>query len=79
MAGDFPAVEMTDPAEAGGLEIAGNTIYGGNGAIVTAGTSAVALDRANSVVAQSDGVPPRPSPEVPSIYEWEKAARRQAP
>ncbi len=76
VAGDFPAVVVEDPAHASGLELVDNTLYGGNGAIVTPGTSAVILDRGNRVFKQSDGVPPRPSPEVPSIYEWEKAARK---
>jgi len=72
----FPAVVVEDPGRTRGLEIVGNTVYGGNGALVAAGASAVALDQANRALKQADQVPPRPSPEVPSIYEWERRARK---
>jgi hypothetical protein len=55
-----------------GVEMIGNTVYGGNGALAGGGGSAAAVSQANRVLARSDAVPPRPQPEVPSIYEWQQ-------
>ena len=70
--GDFPAVVVEDPERADGLEVVGNTVYGGSGAVVAAGAPAVALDQANTSLSKADETPPRPQPEVPSIYEWQQ-------
>lgn len=69
---DFAAVVFEAPGQTSGLEIVGNTVYGGNGALVAGGAPAVALDQTNRALEQTDQVPPRPQPEVPSIYEWQQ-------
>jgi len=71
---DFAAVVVEEPERASGLEIVGNVIYGGNGALVAGGAPAVALDQTNRALEHTDRVPPRPQPEVPSIYEWQRRA-----
>jgi hypothetical protein len=69
---DFPAVIVEDPGRSSGLEMVGNVIYGGNGALVAGGGWAVAVNQESRALAPGDGVPPRPQPEVPSIYEWQQ-------
>ena len=70
--GDFAAVVVEAPGRSSGVEMIGNTVYGGNGALAGGGGSAAAVSQANRVLARSDAVPPRPQPEVPSIYEWQQ-------
>jgi hypothetical protein len=54
-----------------GVEVVGNTLYGGNGQIATgAGTPARRKD--NQALPLSAALPPRPQPAVPSIYEWQQ-------
>jgi len=77
VADGFPAVIVEDPGRSTGLEMVGNVIYGGNGAFVEGGGSAVAVNQGNRAVAAGDRVPPRPQPEVPSIYEWEQRMVRR--
>jgi hypothetical protein len=72
----FPAVALEEPGQTSGLELVGNTFYGGNGALVTAGGTAIARDEGNVVRALPGEVPARPSPQAPSLYEWQMAQRR---
>jgi hypothetical protein len=69
---DFPAVALEAPDEVSGLEVVGNSFYGGNGALVGGGAGALAPDEANKVLPHPEQVPARPQPEVPSIYEWQR-------
>ena len=73
VANDFPAVLVEDPSRAAGLELEGNVLYGGNGALVGGAEATVAASRENRVLARAEPAPPRPEPEVPSIYEWQQA------
>ncbi len=73
---DFAAVVVEEPARTSGLELVGNVFYGGNGTLVAGGASTVTLDQSNRMLEKTDQVPPRPQPEVPSIFEWQ---RRVAP
>ncbi len=73
---DFAAVVVEDPARCSGLELVGNVFYGGNGTLVAGGESALAVNQGNTVLAKTEAVPPRPSPEVPSIYEWQRRASK---
>jgi hypothetical protein len=68
----FPAVLVEEPARCSGLELAGNVVYGGNGALLGGGERNVGLDRDNQVLGPADNWPARPQPEVPSIYEWQQ-------
>ncbi len=68
----FAAVVVEAPGQASGLEIVGNTVHGDNGALVAGGATAVALDQTNRALKRTDHLPPRPQPEVPSIYEWQQ-------
>lgn len=64
-----PAVMLATP-DCTGVEIRGNRLYGGNGRVT--GGPAKVLAQDNQVLAyQAD--PPRPTPAVPSIYEWQLA------
>ncbi len=72
--GDFAAVVVEDPERTSGIEMVGNAIYGGNGALVAGAVPAVALDQTNRALKRTDQLPPRPQPEVPSIYEWQQRA-----
>jgi hypothetical protein len=51
-----------------GVEIICNKLYGGNGKFVS-GTGNPALMEDNEAFPLDDA--PRPTPEVPSIYEWQ--------
>jgi len=53
-----------------GIEIEGNTLYGGNGKLCE-GSGKPLLLKDNTANALGDA--PRPRPAVPSIYEWQKA------
>ncbi len=68
----FAAVVVEAPGQASGLELVDNTVYGGNGAFSPGGATAVVLDQTNRALERTDRVPPRPQPEVPSIYEWQQ-------
>jgi hypothetical protein len=54
-----------------GVELIDNTIYGA--ADIYAGTAKLAVDQGNRLLPLPDTTPPRPAPDVPSIYEWQKA------
>jgi len=51
-----------------GIEIIGNRLYGGNGRFLAAKVSDVIV-KDNKAFALGDA--PRPTPDVPSIYEWQ--------
>ena len=48
-------------------------LYGGDGTVATAAPPALAAWEGNRVFARTGSVPPRPQPEVPSIFEWQRA------
>jgi hypothetical protein len=52
-----------------GVEITGNRLYGGNGRL-TAGKAKPVVFEDNKAFPLGDA--PRPTPEVPSIYEWQQ-------
>ena len=56
-----------------GVRVERNRFYGGSGAMVV-GTGRPASDRDNQALPLSEsGLPPRPAPKVPSIFEWQRA------
>ena len=64
-----PLIQLPTP-DCIGIELIDNRVYGGSGKLC-AGTSTPAVDRGNQFAPLTDA--PRPTPPVPSIYEWEKA------
>jgi len=52
-----------------GVESLGNTLYGGNGRLVS-GPGTLLSSEGNQTLPLSD--PPRPQPRIPSIYEWQQ-------
>ncbi|MDY0170300.1 MAG: right-handed parallel beta-helix repeat-containing protein [Thermoguttaceae bacterium] len=54
-----------------GVELINNTFYGAAG--IYAGTAEPAVDQGNRLLPLDKTEPPRPAPDVPSIYEWQKA------
>jgi len=68
-----PALQLATP-DCTGIEVIANRIYGGNGQLV-GGPGRPLLARENTFSPLADD-PPRPQPEIPSIFEWQ---RRQAP
>ncbi len=54
-----------------GVELIDNTMYGA--ADIYAGVAKLAAERGNRLLPMQDTMPPRPVPDVPSIYEWQKA------
>ena len=67
-----PAVELATP-DCSGVEITGNRLYGGNGQVAAGrGRPLVAKD---NVTEPYTADPPRPAPEVPSIFEWQRQRR----
>ncbi|HUT33805.1 MAG TPA: endopolygalacturonase [Planctomycetota bacterium] len=65
-----PAIQLST-ADCTGIEVIGNRIFGGNGQLVGGpGKPLVARDNAFAPFAPD---PPRPQPEVPSIFEWQRA------
>ncbi|MBM4029277.1 MAG: hypothetical protein FJ280_28355 [Planctomycetes bacterium] len=52
-----------------GVEALGNTLYGGNGRLVS-GPGTLLSSEGNQTLPLSD--PPRPQPRIPSIYEWQQ-------
>ena len=52
-----------------GIELMGNKLYGGNGRFVS-GAGKPNVLRGNKAFALGEA--PRPSPKVPSIYEWQQ-------
>jgi hypothetical protein len=66
--GKSPMVLLATP-DCLGIEIIGNRLYGGNGSL-TAGKARPMVLKDNKAFQLGDV--PRPSPKVPSIYEWQK-------
>ena len=62
-------------ADCVGIELIGNRLYGGNGRLVE-GKATPAVLRDNQALPLADA--PRPTPRIPSIYEWQQR-RRKAP
>jgi hypothetical protein len=52
-----------------GSELIDNTVYGKS---IYAGAPDLEVERGNRLLPLSDNLPARPTPPVPSIYEWEK-------
>ena len=65
--GKSPMVLLTTP-DCIGIEIIGNKLYGGSGKTVS-GKTKPALVKNNETF--QPGSAPRPTPKVPSIYEWQ--------
>jgi len=57
-----------------GVEIVGNTVLGGNGKLV-GGKGAPCLTQDNRVLPFAEA--PRPTPPVPSIFEWQRQQKRK--
>jgi hypothetical protein len=66
--GKSPMVSLATP-DCLGVEITGNSLYGGNGSLA-AGKAAPVVLKDNKVFPLGDA--PRPSPKVKSIYEWQQ-------
>lgn len=62
------AVQLATP-DCTGVEIRSNQVYGGNGKIL-ADNAVSALIEGNQILPLSEA--PRPTPAVPSIYEWQQ-------
>jgi hypothetical protein len=65
-----PAIELTDQ-DCTGVEIEGNRIYVASGKSI-GGKAAPLLERDNTVLPYRDD-PPRPEPEVRSIFQWQRS------
>jgi hypothetical protein len=72
----FAGVVAEDADLTSGLVIAGNLLYGGSGAVFAGGATAAALDGNRAMPRVADGAPPRPEPEVQSIFEWQRRTGR---
>ncbi len=68
--GKSPAVTFATPDCIGG-ELIDNAAYGAKS--LYAGSADLAVDRGNRLLPLPSTEPARPTPPVPSIYEWEKA------
>ena len=64
-----PAVRLAT-ADCTGIELIGNRIYGGNGQL-SGGAGRPLVAEGNTLGDLADD-PPRPVPEVPSIFEWQR-------
>ncbi len=65
-----PMIRLRTP-DCIGVEVIGNALYGGNGEL-SAGMIEPAVLEENEVHPLPEGdLPPRPTPPVPSIYEWQ--------
>lgn len=70
--GASPLLRLMTP-DCVGIELSGNTVYGGNGRS-SAGATTAALDKDNRALAgllDAETLPPRPRADPPSIYEWQ--------
>lgn len=63
-----PMIMLATP-DCSGVEVIGNRVYGGNGKI-TSGLAEPLVFEGNEALESGDA--PRPSPDVPSIYEWQQ-------
>jgi len=66
-----PMVTLGTP-DCTGIEIIGNRLYGGNGRFLAGKVSDIVVKDNKALPL---GVAPRPTPEVPSIYEWQNKRR----
>ena len=64
-------VKLAGP-DCSGVEITENKLYGGNGKI-TSGLGLTDIQNSNVVMPLSSEIPKRPTPAVPSIYQWQLA------
>ena len=65
--GKSPMVSLAAP-DCIGVEVTENTLYGGNGKIVSGKTEPTLVEDNKAL---PPGSAPRPTPKVPSIYEWQ--------
>jgi len=76
---DQPAVTLaTDDCT--GIEISGNRVFG-EGATLIAGKATPLVESGNEIVSDTASVPseddsPRPKPELPSIFQWQRESLR---
>ena len=63
-----PMVQLSTP-DCPGVEIIDNKLHGGNGKI-TSGQTKPSLDQNNKTADLTNA--PRPTPKVPSIYQWQQ-------
>ncbi|MGD9497061.1 MAG: endopolygalacturonase, partial [Armatimonadota bacterium] len=70
--GASPMVRLRTP-DCIGVRVLDNALYGGNGEFV-AGLGEPALVEGNTAypLLEGDALPPRPTPPVPSIFEWQR-------
>lgn len=54
-----------------GVELIDNRLYGAAG--IYAGAAELAVDQGNQLFPWQASAPPRPAPDVPSIYDWQQA------
>ena len=62
-----PMVELATP-DCVGIELAGNRLYGGNGEVWSGLSKPTVVDNNRAFLLE---YAPRPTPAVPSIYEWQ--------
>lgn len=67
-----PAVQLAT-ADCVGIELTGNRIYGGNGQLAAGPGRPLVAD--GNTFAPYAAAPPRPTPTVPSIFEWQRRKR----
>lgn len=73
--GKSPMVRLATP-DCTGVELIGNTLHGGSGQIAD-GAAKPEVMKDNNARPLGKGVPPRPTPAVPSIYEWQIAQQNR--
>jgi len=70
---DQPALHLATP-DCVGVELLDNRVYGGNGKLVVG--SARPLAAQGNTFAPYDAEAPRPSPRIPSIFDWQRRPDR---
>jgi hypothetical protein len=68
--GSSPAINLVTP-DCIGIDVVDNRVYGGGGRLL-AGSGVCEVEKGNVILPLGDDLPPRPSPAVPSIYEWQR-------
>ena len=68
----FPMVRLATE-DCVGVELIGNQLYGGNGALIS-GLAEPAVNQGNRALPLADA--PRPQPATPSIFAWQRAQTR---
>lgn len=71
--GKSPAIQLATP-DCTGIEARENVLYGGNGQL-TGGPGQLMVAENNRIEALPTDFPPRPTPAVASIFEWERDRR----